>query len=85
LSTLGAQGINEVWVEAGPRLGGALLEQGWVDELVIYLAPKLLGDAARGLFRLPQWSSLAECVDLRIDELRAVGDDWRIMARIKRS
>lgn len=85
LSTLGAQGINEAWVEAGPRLGGALLEQGWVDELVIYLAPKLLGDAARGLFRLPQWSSLAECVDLRIDELRAVGDDWRIMARIKRS
>lgn len=85
LSTLGAQGINELWVEAGPRLGGALLEQGWVDELIIYLAPKLLGDAARGLFRLPQWTSLADCIALRVDELRAVGDDWRIMARIERN
>lgn len=84
LSALGAQGINELWVEAGPRLGGALIEQGWVDELIIYLAPTLMGDAARGLFRLPRWTSLAECIALRIDDLRAVGDDWRIMARIKR-
>src|SRR3569623_634586 len=82
LTTLGAEGINELWVEAGPRLGGALLEQGWVDELVLYMAPKLLGDGARGLFRLPEWQTLAECVDVRITDMRAVGADWRIMARI---
>src|SRR3569623_1866812 len=82
LTTLGAEGINELWAEAGPRLGGALLEQGWVDELVLYMAPKLLGDGARGLFRLPEWQTLAECVDVRITDMRAVGADWRIMARI---
>ena len=82
LTTLGAKGINELWVEAGPRLGGALTEQGWVDELVLYMAPKLLGDGARGLFRLPEWQALAECIDVRITDMRAVGADWRIMARI---
>ena len=82
LHTLGAQGINELWVETGPRLSGALLEQGWVDELIIYMAPKLLGDQARGLFKLPRWEALAQCVDVRIQDVRAVGADWRIMARV---
>lgn len=82
LLTLGAQGINEVWVEAGPGLSGVLLAQGWVDELVIYMAPKLLGDTARGLFHLPQWASLSECLSLNITDVRAVGADWRIMAQI---
>lgn len=82
LETLGAQGMNELWVEAGPRLSGALLEQNLVDELIIYMAPKLLGDGAHGLFHLPRWESLAECPELRIHDVRAVGSDWRIMARV---
>ena len=84
LTALGAQAINELWVEAGAGLSGALLAQGWADELIIYMAPKLLGDGARGLFQLPQWQSLAECVTLNISDMRAVGADWRIMARVER-
>jgi len=52
-----------------------------VDEIVIYLAPLLLGDAARGLFHLPQVQTLAEAVRLEITDVQAVGDDWRITAR----
>lgn len=82
LRALGAQGINEVWVEAGPALSGALLAQGWADELILYLAPALLGDAARGVFQLPRWTALNESLSLDITDVRAVGADWRIMAQI---
>lgn len=50
---LGKQQINSIWVEAGPTLAGALLQAGLVDELIVYIAPKLLGNDARGLCTLP--------------------------------
>lgn len=50
---LGRQQINSIWVEAGPGLAGALLQAGLVDELIVYVAPKLLGTQARGLCELP--------------------------------
>ncbi|MDU2544242.1 MAG: bifunctional diaminohydroxyphosphoribosylaminopyrimidine deaminase/5-amino-6-(5-phosphoribosylamino)uracil reductase RibD, partial [Klebsiella sp.] len=50
---LGKQQVNSVWVEAGATLAGALLQAGLVDELIVYIAPKLLGNAARGLCALP--------------------------------
>ena len=50
---LGRRGINELHVEAGFKLNGSLLREGLVDELLLYLAPHLLGDAARGMFDLP--------------------------------
>ena len=50
---LGKQQINSIWVEAGPTLAGALLQAGLVDELIVYIAPKLLGSDARGLCTLP--------------------------------
>lgn len=50
---LGKQQVNSIWVEAGPTLAGALLQAGLVDELLVYVAPKLLGNDARGLFVLP--------------------------------
>lgn len=81
LAQLAALEVNDVWVEAGPRLNGALLERGLVDELVLYLAPHLLGDGARGLFSLPPLESLAERVPLKIDDIRRIGDDLRIIAR----
>lgn len=81
MTTLGARGINEVLVEAGATLGGALLGAGLVDEIVLYLAPLLLGDAARGLFHLPKVQTLAEALKLEITDVQAVGDDWRIIAR----
>jgi len=74
--------FNEVMVEAGPTLGGALLAEGLIDELVVYMAPRLLGDRARGLFTLPGIGSLEAAVSLDIVEMRAIGDNWRITARI---
>lgn len=82
LSLLAARQINEVLLEAGPTLCGAMLEAGLVDELVLYVAPKLLGDAARGMFTLPGIDCLDRAVNLVIDDMRAVGDDWRIVARL---
>ncbi len=56
---LGKQQINSVWVEAGATLAGALLQAGPVDELIVYIAPKLLGNAARGLCALPGLEELS--------------------------
>ena len=80
LKLLGERGVNEVMVEAGATLTGALLQAGLVDELIVYLAPHLMGDAARGLFRLPGLDKMAERIDLEISDIRAVGRDWRITA-----
>lgn len=74
--------VNEVLVEAGPRAAGALLAQGLVDELVLYMAPVLLGDAARGMFRLPGVAALSDRVALEVADVRAVGTDWRVSAKV---
>jgi diaminohydroxyphosphoribosylaminopyrimidine deaminase/5-amino-6-(5-phosphoribosylamino)uracil reductase len=57
------------------------LQTGLVDELVIYMAPHLMGDRARGLFSLPALRHMHQRVDLEIIDLRAVGKDWRIVAK----
>lgn len=75
--------VNEVLVEAGARLAGAFLAAGLADELVVYLAPSLLGDSARGMFHLSMIETLAERVEVVVTDVRAVGDDWRITARVK--
>jgi diaminohydroxyphosphoribosylaminopyrimidine deaminase/5-amino-6-(5-phosphoribosylamino)uracil reductase len=80
---LGEQECNEVHVEAGPTLCGALLQDGLVDELVIYLAPHLLGDAARGLCTLPGLERMEQRIGLDIADIRAVGKDWRITATVQ--
>jgi diaminohydroxyphosphoribosylaminopyrimidine deaminase/5-amino-6-(5-phosphoribosylamino)uracil reductase len=58
------------------------MQAGVVDELLIYLAPQLLGDAARGMFDLGVLTTLEQRVELRIRELRRIGTDVRILARI---
>jgi diaminohydroxyphosphoribosylaminopyrimidine deaminase/5-amino-6-(5-phosphoribosylamino)uracil reductase len=82
LQELGRRGINEVLAEAGTRLNGSLLREGCVDELLIYQAPILLGDAARGMFGLAELTDLAGAMRLDIIERRAVGADFRIRARL---
>ncbi len=82
LGELGRRGINELLVEAGMRLNGSLLAEGLVDELLIYQAPILLGDAARGMFDLPELSDLAGKRELRIMDARQVGRDRRLLARL---
>lgn len=82
LAYLAAQQNNEVLLEAGATLSGAMISAGLVDELIVYMAPRLLGDRARGLFTLPGVSQLADAVALAVQDIRAVGDDWRITARV---
>lgn len=79
LLLLGQREINSVWVEAGARLAGALLSAGVVDELIIYLAPKLLGDTARGLCHLPGLAQLSEAPMMKFSDIRQVGPDLRLI------
>jgi diaminohydroxyphosphoribosylaminopyrimidine deaminase/5-amino-6-(5-phosphoribosylamino)uracil reductase len=85
LTYLGRMEINEVHLESGATLAGALLAGGWVDELLVYLAPHLMGDAARGLFRLPGLERMEQRIGLSIRDIRAVGRDWRITATVNES
>jgi diaminohydroxyphosphoribosylaminopyrimidine deaminase/5-amino-6-(5-phosphoribosylamino)uracil reductase len=84
LRFLGALQINEVLVEAGPTLNGALLSGGYIDQCVVYMAPLLMGDAGRGLFALPGLQAMADAVKLHIDEVRSVGKDLRFTFAIGR-
>jgi diaminohydroxyphosphoribosylaminopyrimidine deaminase/5-amino-6-(5-phosphoribosylamino)uracil reductase len=81
LAWLGGEGVNEVWTEAGPTLGGALLAAGLVDELVVYMAPRLLGPDARPLAHLPPLARLADAAPWRVQDMRPIGPDIRIMLR----
>ncbi|MDH1108250.1 bifunctional diaminohydroxyphosphoribosylaminopyrimidine deaminase/5-amino-6-(5-phosphoribosylamino)uracil reductase RibD [Pseudomonas otitidis] len=79
LLELGSRGANEVLVEAGPRLAGAFARAGLVDEFQIFMAGRLLGSSARPLLDWPL-ARMAETPQLKITDVRAVGDDWRIIA-----
>ncbi|MEN8214032.1 MAG: bifunctional diaminohydroxyphosphoribosylaminopyrimidine deaminase/5-amino-6-(5-phosphoribosylamino)uracil reductase RibD [Pseudomonadota bacterium] len=71
--------INELLIEAGPTLAGAALQAGIIDELVIYMAPHLMGDGARGLFKLPGLERMAQRIPLRIKDVRQIGEDFRLI------
>lgn len=81
LARLGAMEVNEVLVEAGPTLAGAFVRQKLVDELLLYIAPKLLGPQGRPLFELPQLEDLQKAEAFRIVETRQVGSDLRLRMR----
>ncbi|MES2605695.1 MAG: bifunctional diaminohydroxyphosphoribosylaminopyrimidine deaminase/5-amino-6-(5-phosphoribosylamino)uracil reductase RibD [Pseudomonadota bacterium] len=73
---------NEVLVEAGPALTGAMLQAGLVDELVTYIAPALLGDMARPLAIMPGLDRLADKLRLQFLDVAMVGEDCRIRSRV---
>lgn len=75
--------VNSIWVEAGAKLSGALLQIGLVDELILYLAPNLLGDNARGLCHLPGLEQLADAPEFIFSEVRQLGPDLRLRLRAK--
>ncbi|WP_213941557.1 bifunctional diaminohydroxyphosphoribosylaminopyrimidine deaminase/5-amino-6-(5-phosphoribosylamino)uracil reductase RibD [Pseudomonas sp. dw_612] len=79
LVELASRGVNEVLVEAGPRLAGAFAQQGLVDEFQIFIAGKFLGSSARPLLDWPL-AQMKDAPELKITEIRAVGDDWRVIA-----
>jgi diaminohydroxyphosphoribosylaminopyrimidine deaminase/5-amino-6-(5-phosphoribosylamino)uracil reductase len=74
--------INEVHVEAGFKLNGSLLVSGLVDELLIYLAPSILGDGASGMFSLPELTDLAQKRLVQFVNVQTIGSDLRILARV---
>lgn len=85
LETLARRGINELHVEAGAKLNGSLLREGCVDELLIYLAPSVIGDTGLGMFALPPLAELAAQQRLQFTDVRQIGDDLRILARVLRA
>ncbi|WP_210453069.1 bifunctional diaminohydroxyphosphoribosylaminopyrimidine deaminase/5-amino-6-(5-phosphoribosylamino)uracil reductase RibD [Pantoea ananatis] len=78
MMVLGQRQINSVWVEAGATLAGALIQAGLVDELIVYVAPKLLGNDARGLCQLAGLTQLADAPVFAFRDIRLVGDDVRL-------
>ena len=81
LALLGEVGINEIQVEAGATLSGAFLRAGLVDELLLYIAPVLLGERGRPLFDGLGIETMAQRLQLQTVETRRIGDDLRLLLR----
>ena len=79
MSALGKRQINTLWVEAGATLAGALIAENLVDELIIYMAPKLLGDQARDLCHLPNLTQLADAPLWQLQSCEPIGDDLKLI------
>ncbi|HET7097650.1 MAG TPA: bifunctional diaminohydroxyphosphoribosylaminopyrimidine deaminase/5-amino-6-(5-phosphoribosylamino)uracil reductase RibD [Casimicrobiaceae bacterium] len=83
MAALGERGINELHVEAGARLNGALLDAGLVDELLLYVAPSIIGDPAHGIAEFRSGlANLSDRIELGVREVAHVGTDLRIIARL---
>jgi len=82
LKALADRAILELHVEAGAKLNGALLDAGFVDEILLYVAPSVLGDPARGMFeRAAPLAALADRNEFAFHDVQRVGADLRIVAR----
>ena len=79
LEKLAQEEINEVWVEAGSKLAGAFVENNLFDELIVYMAPKLLGDSAKPLLSMDTIESMEHVSELNLLSSRKFGDDWRFI------
>jgi diaminohydroxyphosphoribosylaminopyrimidine deaminase/5-amino-6-(5-phosphoribosylamino)uracil reductase len=84
LDRLGELECNEVLVEAGPTLAGEFVRCGLVDEIVVYMAPVVLGDAARGLFNLPRLARMCDRCEFEWRDVARIGDDLRLTLRPRR-
>ena len=84
LEELARRGVNELHVEAGTRLNGSLLAEGCVDELLLYMAPRLVGSAGLGMFDLSEFADLSQTPMLDIRDITRIGEDVRIIARLRR-
>lgn len=78
---LAQRGISEVLVEAGQGLNGALLHAGLIDEFIFYYAPKLMGDAAKAMFAMPELTEMQQITELQILDVRQLGRDIRLQAK----
>ena len=82
MEELARRELNEIHVEGGTKLNGSLLQAGVVDELLVYLAPSVIGDSGAGMFDLPELTELSRSTTLKIREVERMGEDLRILARI---
>jgi diaminohydroxyphosphoribosylaminopyrimidine deaminase/5-amino-6-(5-phosphoribosylamino)uracil reductase len=82
MEELARRELNEIHVEGGAKLNGSLLQAGVVDELLVYLAPSVIGDSGRGMFNLPELTELSQRTALTIRSVERVGEDVRILARV---
>jgi len=82
LRRLAALEINEVLVEAGPTLNGALLQAGLIDELIVYVAGNILGSDGRGMFSIQELTDMSKRPELELVDIRRVGDDCRLIYRV---
>jgi diaminohydroxyphosphoribosylaminopyrimidine deaminase/5-amino-6-(5-phosphoribosylamino)uracil reductase len=85
MEELAKRELNEIHVEGGAKLNGSLLQAGVVDELLVYLAPSVIGDSGRGMFDLPELTDLSQKKALAIQKVERVGADLRLLARITSS
>jgi diaminohydroxyphosphoribosylaminopyrimidine deaminase/5-amino-6-(5-phosphoribosylamino)uracil reductase len=83
MAELTRRGLNEIHVEAGVKLNGSLVAADVVDELLVYVAPSVIGESGRGMFNLPPVERLAEKRALRITDVRRIGEDLRVLARFE--
>ncbi len=81
MQMLAQRGINEVLVEAGQGLNGALLQAGLIDEFIFYYAPKLMGDTAKAMFAMTEFTQMQQVIDLQVLDVRQVGRDIRLLAK----
>lgn len=81
MKMLGQHNVNDIWVEAGSTLAGALIQASLIDELIIYVAPKLMGNPARGLLNLPELTSMEQVESWHWHDIRKVGNDLRLTLR----
>jgi diaminohydroxyphosphoribosylaminopyrimidine deaminase/5-amino-6-(5-phosphoribosylamino)uracil reductase len=79
---LGALQFNTIWVEAGAKLAGALLKNKLIDELILYQAPKLLGDKGQNMFAMDELTNMQQAYNLLWQDVRQVGNDLKITANI---
>ena len=84
LSRLAQLEVNELLVEAGPELSGALVREDLIDELLLYIAPKLLGPQAKSLLELPPLTELGAAPAFTLVEEARVGTDLRLLLRPKK-
>ncbi len=81
LTQLAQRGVNELQIEAGPRLSGAFLKQGLVDEILLYIAPVILGDTAKPLFSGINIQQMSQRYNFSIIESISMGSDVRVLLR----
>ena len=82
MEALGQHDLNDILIETGPRLNGSLLLSGVVDEIIIYIAPSVLGDLAHGMFSIGELTALDQRKSLEFVDVRQIGRDLRVTARV---